>query len=253
MTQDPLFRISLSLNNPEVVVSPAVHEVNKLLGRLVRSLADSTKPFVRWMDGSCVETPEQRVGNEDDEPVIFTFYWDVAANPQIIKTMLMLNNSIQKTMSSVNRYVESWKNQQSLWKVDKASMLDKFAVKGPTNGQFEEKLAKYDKLATEMYTQAKNHDIYFIRISCHSIATSIRDECLGWVAAICKVMRNIDLARLQELNDLILDYKDGLHHTPDTLDELKVRSDPTPLVKPHGSLRQSQGPRGCAWRAACVR
>jgi dynein heavy chain len=106
--------------------------------------------------------------------------------------------------------------------VDKAGVLDKFAIKGPTNSQYEEKLAKYDKMAAEMYAQAKNHDIYFLSISCHSIATSLRDECLAWVAAICKVMRNIDIARLQELNDLILEYKDGLHHTPDTLDELKV-------------------------------
>jgi dynein heavy chain len=84
MPQEPLFKIYLLLNNPVVVYNPAVHEVNKLLGRLVRSLVESTKPFVRWMDGTCIETPEQRVGSEDDEPVVFTFYWDVAANPQVI-------------------------------------------------------------------------------------------------------------------------------------------------------------------------
>lgn len=44
---------------------------------------ESTKLFVRWMDGTCSETPEQRGPNEDDEPVVFTFYWDVAANPQV--------------------------------------------------------------------------------------------------------------------------------------------------------------------------
>lgn len=62
---------------------PPLHaQVNKALGRLVRSLVESTKSFVRWMDGTCIETPEQR-GKDEDEPVLFTFYWDVAANPQV--------------------------------------------------------------------------------------------------------------------------------------------------------------------------
>ena len=70
--------------------------------------------------------------------------------------------------------------------------------------------------------QAKNKDIDFIRVSCHDIAASVQQECLNWVSAISRVMRNIDLQKLQDLNDMIMDYKEGLHHTPDTLEELKV-------------------------------
>ena len=68
--------------------------------------------------------------------------------------MLTLNNSIQKTMANVNQYIESWKQRSSLWKVDKNGVLDKFAAKNPTNAQFEEKLAKYHKMAEEMWAQA---------------------------------------------------------------------------------------------------
>lgn len=50
------------------------------------------------------------------------------------------------------------------------------------------------------------------------------------MAALSKVMRDIDLHKLQDLNDIILDFKEGLHHTPDTLDELKVRSTASPPV-----------------------
>jgi dynein heavy chain len=35
------------------------------------------------MDGTCIETPEQKSGSEDEEPIVFTFYWDVAGNPQV--------------------------------------------------------------------------------------------------------------------------------------------------------------------------
>ncbi|GFH18110.1 flagellar inner arm dynein 1 heavy chain alpha, partial [Haematococcus lacustris] len=141
----PLFKITVSLQSSDIVVQPPVAEVNKALGRLVRSLVESTKPFVRWMDGTCIETPEQKGANDDDEPVVFTFYWDVAGNPQVIKSMLMLNQSIQRAISGINRYIESWRRHQSLWKTDKSSVLDKFKASDPPCAAFEEKLAKYTK------------------------------------------------------------------------------------------------------------
>jgi dynein heavy chain len=121
-------------------------QVSKALGRLVRSLVDSTKLFVRWMDGTCVETPEQKGPNEDEEPVTFTFYWDVASNPAVIKSMLTLNQAIQKAIHGVGRYIEGWRRHASLWKTDKGSVLDKFKARDPPCAEFEEKLAKYTKV-----------------------------------------------------------------------------------------------------------
>lgn len=104
VTRFPLEQVVFSLQNTEVVISPPMSDVNKALGRLVRSLVESTKSFVRWMDGTCIDTPEQRgAGGEDEEPIVFTYYWDVAANPLVIKTMLQLNQSIQRTINSINK------------------------------------------------------------------------------------------------------------------------------------------------------
>lgn len=54
-----LVQVALSLLPPEVVVSPSSAEVGRQLGRLLRNLVESAKPFVRWMDGTCLEAPEQ--------------------------------------------------------------------------------------------------------------------------------------------------------------------------------------------------
>ena len=40
----------------------------------------------RWMDGTCLEAPEQPMG--DDETFAFTFHPDVAANPQVVEALL---------------------------------------------------------------------------------------------------------------------------------------------------------------------
>lgn len=60
--------------------------------------------------------------------------------------MLHLNQAIQKAINSINRYSDSWRRHQSLWKTDKSSVLDKFKAKEPSCSQFEEKLGKYSKV-----------------------------------------------------------------------------------------------------------
>lgn len=59
--------------------------------------------FVRWMDGTCVETPEQRVGGEDEEPFIYNFYWDVQVNPIIVRIILKLEDPIRKAVTGVKK------------------------------------------------------------------------------------------------------------------------------------------------------
>jgi dynein heavy chain, axonemal len=99
-----LFRVRLSLSNPEILVSPTLQDMSKMLSKLWRNMVESTKMFVRWMHGTCVETPEQHVGGEDEEPFIYSFYNDVQMNPVIIKSILSLDNPIRKAISSVKQY-----------------------------------------------------------------------------------------------------------------------------------------------------
>ncbi len=93
----------MSLNAPEIVVQPSINDAKKVLGRLARNLVECSKPFVRWMDGTCIEAPEIRGAAEDDEPFVHNFFLDVSQNPQIVKTMLALTHSIQKVIFSFNR------------------------------------------------------------------------------------------------------------------------------------------------------
>uniref|UniRef100_A0A6S8LSH1 AAA+ ATPase domain-containing protein n=1 Tax=Dunaliella tertiolecta TaxID=3047 RepID=A0A6S8LSH1_DUNTE len=216
----PLFKVSVSLQNTDIIIQPPVNEVNKALGRLVRSLVESTKAFVRWMDGTCIETAEQK-GKDEDEPVLFTFYWDVAANPQVIKSMLQLNQSIQATIEGVNRYIKSWQRHHSLWKTDKNSVLDKFKSKEPSCAVFEEKLMKYSKMAQDIAALPKDYDQDFIRVSSHALTASVEEEALGWVRAISHTMYELDVVTLQQLKDRISRFQEELHKEPNTLEALK--------------------------------
>ncbi len=74
------------------------------------------------MDGTCIETPPQ-ILNEDDEPVTFSFHTDISANPQVIKTVLQINQGVHKTFTSIGKYLEGWRRYKVLWKLDKVFAL----------------------------------------------------------------------------------------------------------------------------------
>lgn len=79
--------------------------------------------ILRWMDGTCIETPPQAV-NEDEEPVIFSFYTDISASPQVIKTVLIINQAVHRTFITIGKYLEGWKRYKLLWKLDKVRQFD---------------------------------------------------------------------------------------------------------------------------------
>lgn len=96
-------QIRLSLSNPEILVSPTVPDIAKILSKLWRNMVESTKLFVRWMHGTCIETPDQKPMGEDEEVFSFNFYNDIQRNPLIIKAILSLDNPIRKAINSVKQ------------------------------------------------------------------------------------------------------------------------------------------------------
>lgn len=60
------------MNGKHIVLSPSPNDIYKFLTKLGRNIVESSKLFVRWMHGSCLECPPQ-ILNEDEEPFIFSF------------------------------------------------------------------------------------------------------------------------------------------------------------------------------------
>lgn len=56
------------------------------------------------MHGTCIETPPQNVEGED-EPIIFSFFSDIAADPVIVEFVTTTSNYMQKTLTNLTKYL----------------------------------------------------------------------------------------------------------------------------------------------------
>lgn len=80
----PALQLKTSLQNSEVVVAPPVKEATKLLSAYIKNVAESCREFVRWMDGSCMEMPDQRPkGDIDGDPLVMHFSSEVLRMQQV--------------------------------------------------------------------------------------------------------------------------------------------------------------------------
>ena len=70
------------------------------------------------MNGTCIETPPQKIPGED-EPYIFSFFQDISVNPDIIEMVQTAQGSMKNTLTNLTRYLTRWKKYRPIWKVDK--------------------------------------------------------------------------------------------------------------------------------------
>ena len=87
-------------------MQPSLNEVKRVLGRMMRSLVESAKPFARWMDGTCITCPAQPNGPDDEDPFLHSFYGDVSQHPHVVKAMLALSSIAQAAVTGITRWVE---------------------------------------------------------------------------------------------------------------------------------------------------
>jgi len=101
--------------------------------RFLKPFFFRTRMFVRWMNGTCIETPPQHAEGED-EPVVFSFFTDISANPAIIDLVTALSKSVQNTLGMLNKYLTRWRRYRLLWKLDKVGVHQHLQRFKPTEG-----------------------------------------------------------------------------------------------------------------------
>jgi len=218
----PIFRVTASLSAPDIVLSPALNDIQKLFNKMIKNTVESTRSFNRWMRGTCLECAPQYALGEEDEPIVFSFYTDISADPNVIKMMLTLNNAVQKAFNSMGKFLDKWKHYSKLWRQDKHAVLDKFTKANPTYVEYEDKLAWYRKVKMQVKNERPVSDIDFIQVSCHPLVADLNKEVETWTSMIGKTM--FDGARQQAtlLNDNITERREKLALTPTNLEEIKA-------------------------------
>lgn len=221
----PICQVNVSLNGKDLVVSPQLNDIYKYLNKCVKNLPESAKFFVRWMNGSCIETSPQPMG--DDEPFLYTFYQDISQNPYVVELMVSLNQAIHKVFTSMNRYLDVWRTydtQYSLWNPKRKNLMEKLIEKNNSCVFYDSRLSDYEQLSESVLPNGVGRyqrDIDFLRIDSYKVCTGIAEQANLWKKDYGNALHTTSKRMLDVCQEKMDKYLNDMSGDPTNLTELK--------------------------------
>lgn len=216
----PLFRAQVTLNGKELVVTPSLTDIDKLVTKCVRNLADSARYFVRWKHGTCIRCEPVTI-NDDDEPFIFSFFQDIDKNPQIVKLTLSIGGQTNKVFSITNKYLDGWRRYDKvtgLWNPKRKQQIEKLR---PTCGNLDQAMNYFHSIADTVESQSVIKDIDFLNIDMTHVAHGVSKQAELWKTDYGEVLLTTSREKLNALLKTIGEYEEYVAmETPD-LESLK--------------------------------
>uniref|UniRef100_A0A3Q1G9E8 Dynein axonemal heavy chain 10 n=1 Tax=Acanthochromis polyacanthus TaxID=80966 RepID=A0A3Q1G9E8_9TELE len=220
MGNTALFQIDAILSDPKIVLQPQSNEISQLIMQCVRNCIESTKQFVRWMHGTCIECPPQRVGGED-EFVTFSFYSDVWQHPQINESTMTVSQNVQRLLVSVNRYLIHWKRYRPLWERNKTIVNEKFAAKKPSCVMYDDKLQFIAHIHQEVKLEPLFMNEHIIHLNLEPLANIVQGIAESWISSLGSLLNKAAKKDLFSLRDEFMQLSKNLKQKPDTFEDLK--------------------------------
>lgn len=159
--------------------------------------------FVRWMRGTCIECPPQRVGSEE-ELVTFSFYSDMLQHPQINESAMTVSQNIQRLLLSVDRYLNHWKRYRPLWERNKTIVNEKFAARKPSCVMYDDKLQFLSRINQEVTLEPLCKNEHIIHLNLEPLAHTVRETAESWITSLGSLLNKPAKEDLFNLRDELM-------------------------------------------------
>ncbi|XP_069565682.1 dynein axonemal heavy chain 10 [Brachyistius frenatus] len=220
MGSTALFQIDAILSAPKIVLQPQSNEIYRMIMHSIKDCVESTKQFMRWKRGTCIECTQQHVVAEE-EPVTFTFYNDVWQNSKINESGKIVSENIQQLLISVDRHISHWKRYRPLWSRDKTIDNEKFAAQKPSCVLYDDKLQLIARIHQEVMLEPLFNDKNIVRINMEPLANTVRETAESWITSLGFFLNKPTKEDLFNLRDELMQLSQKLKQSPDTFEDLK--------------------------------
>ncbi|XP_078467787.1 dynein axonemal heavy chain 10-like [Lampetra planeri] len=220
-SEKPLFIVHTIPSSPNVVLQPLPYDIHILALNSAKNCLASTKSFVRWMDGTCIETPPQFIANED-EPVVLSFFDDISQNPQISFHLNLISLTMQQILRNINKYLISWKKFNTIWKLDQNLMLQRVAAKNPSCAVYEGKLKLYSNMRAEIQAQPDTWDEHCIRLQLTPLISSIVTKLHSVQISLSRMLNQVNRKNLFDFQNSLIEKRQILNKVPQSFNDIKL-------------------------------
>eukprot|EP00898_Chlorokybus_atmophyticus_P005691 jgi/Chlat1/6122/Chrsp409S05665 len=186
----PFFDVDVELTIPNVSMSPSLEDIQGAINTTAKKVLRCSSELAAWgIDG--INTTSGPRG---------TFYDLIAADKEIVKSVLLLTGSIEGAKNQVSTYISTFSKYDFLWKRDLQAEYAQFMSTNPSIEAFEAELRKYMDLEQEIAQIPPVHNIGALSLETQPMKYSLKAEAASWKAQFAKNLHKQGLEDLKKLN-----------------------------------------------------
>ncbi|XP_068610937.1 dynein axonemal heavy chain 10 [Brachionichthys hirsutus] len=216
----PRFRVDVFTSAPSLVLQPSHKEMRSLIEQCLQNCVNSTKNFVRWMCGTCIECPPLRVEGEEHLFTI-TFGKDMWQHPLITDSCDRVFQNIKQLLGSVNPALSHWERYQHLWGGRKPHDHETFDKWTPSYVVYDHKLEVFHETKRELMLEPLFKKTYIIHLNMEPVVEMAKETIDSWVHTARQEFNTPAKEDLFNLRDEFLQLSKALKQSPNDFENLK--------------------------------
>ncbi|CAC5424902.1 unnamed protein product [Mytilus coruscus] len=244
----PFFKAYAVLAIPNVVMSPALDEVQQAVNKAAQLVVSVSKGISKWHKGlqpqdtmmsnmerrpsmaSVCPVDEVDHGKKDDETAVQTYtihkqpknyYKAVSENKEVSKLQSQLSTAINSTKKEVTTALDHFSEFHSVWMVDRDEDLENFNKENPKLSEYEAKIKHYEEMEVQINALPEYYDVGPIGMYTEKLKLGLTIETKQWRVHYGKACNQKYSSEMEEMFEFIEDLNKRLSRPLKDLDDIR--------------------------------
>ncbi|XP_025115342.1 dynein heavy chain 5, axonemal-like isoform X3 [Pomacea canaliculata] len=256
----PFFRTNVTLAIPNIVMQPALDEVQQGLSKAVQHVLSVCKGIAQWSkerkqpakflseQGSspagehadrrhsiASNAPSEashvdRAGKDGGEPSVQSYvitqqaknyFKSISENKEITKLVSLLSTSINSNKKEVTTALEQFSHYNAIWEEDRDTEMEAFLKEDPKLSEFEAQIKHYEQLEVDIMGLPEYYDVGPLAMYTESLKLGLTTETKAWRLHYGKVCNKKYSTEMEEIFGFMEDIQKKLSRPIKDLDDIR--------------------------------
>ncbi|CAG9462434.1 unnamed protein product [Pedinophyceae sp. YPF-701] len=186
----PFFDVDVELSVPNITLNPTLESIQHAINTTAKRIIGAATELSAW-------GPDHRPGD--------SFFSKLAADKEVVVSILLLTGSIEGLKKSVVEYLEQFDKFSFLWRMDMQAEYDNFMKTEPELEDLEVELKKYDDIEQQISSLPPVHNIGCLSIETRPLKSSLKAEAAAWKAKFSQNLHQQGKEQLDAFTEYVRD------------------------------------------------
>ncbi|XP_012940947.1 dynein heavy chain 5, axonemal [Aplysia californica] len=253
----PFFRTNATLAIPQIVMHPALDEVQQALNKAVQNVISVSGAVAQWSkerkkvvkpaqvdqpseggerrasvvsnapsEMSHLEAASKKADAESVKSYVIqqqpkNYYKSVSDNKEIAKLASLLSTSINSNKKEVTTALDQFADYHKIWEKDREVALEEFMKDDPKLSEFEAVVRSYEEMEIEINSLPEYYDAGPIALYTEHLKIGLTTETKAWRMTFGKFCNNKYKTEMEEIFNFIEDLNKRLTRPIKDLDDIR--------------------------------